>query len=137
MLRSRTFSVWELAYMVTRKAGIAKVVVVVVLAALVVLSFVLMSQEQTVRDESIAVQNKLIEAIDAGKPITDEEVHELVGRMPHETRQPGKHRLVEEYHWKGPMSSHTVYAYYTTAAAKLLEASSLNQKLDDWEGDDK
>lgn len=119
------------------RKGIAKVIVFVVLAILVGVSFMFMTQEEKARDASVKLHNTLTEVIEKGESPTPEEVHALVDRTPHETRNPGKHRLVEEFHWQGPFSEHRVYAYYTTGSTKLLEAVSLNQKMDDWEGDDK
>lgn len=119
------------------RMGIAKVIVFVVLAILVGVSFTLMTQEEKARSASETVHQTLRDAIEAGESPTPEEVHEMVDRTPHEVRNPGKHRLVEEFHWQGPFSEHRVYAYYTTGATKLLEAVSLNQLMEDWEGDDK
>jgi hypothetical protein len=123
--------------MIHSRFGIAKVIVVVILAILVGAAFLLMTEEQKARSACEQVHETLGDMIDSGDSPTPEEVHEAIGRKPHETRNPGRHRLVEEYHWKGPMSSHTVYAYYTTGATQLLEAVSINHKLEDWEGDDK
>lgn len=117
-----------------RRSGIVKVIVIVVLAILVGVAFMLMTQEQEARSAAEKAQSTLFDEIDSG--LTPEQVHEKLGREPHETRIPGKNRFVEEYHWKGPMGKHTVYAYYTTGAAKYLEAVSINEKMEDWEGDD-
>ncbi len=116
-----------------RRAGIVKVIVIVVLAILVGVAFMLMTQEQEARAAAESAHAALVAEVDAG--LTPEKVHEKLGRDPHETRIPGKNRFVEEYHWTGPMSKHTVYAYYTTGAAKFLEAASINEKMADWEGD--
>lgn len=127
----------EKSTMVRQRSGIAKVIVVVILAALVGAAFMIMTQEQKVRTACEQVHATLSDIIVAGDSLTPEQVHKMINRQPHEVRKPGRHRLVEEYRWKGPFSTHTVYAYYTTAATQLLEAVSLNQKMDDWEGDDK
>lgn len=119
------------------RSGIAKVVIIVILLVLVGVSFVLMTREQEAREASIAARDALVSFIDSEVPTTADQVQEELGRPPHVSRNPGKHRLVEEYKWSGPMSTHTVYAYYTTGATQLLEAVALNQQLDDWEGDDK
>lgn len=116
-----------------RRTGIVKVIVIVVLAILVGVAFMLMTQEQEARSAAESAHAVLVEEIDSG--LTPEEVHEKLGRDPHETRIPGKNRFVEEYYWSGPMSEHTVYAYYSTGAAKYLEAASINEKMDNWEGD--
>lgn len=127
----------RVSIMIHRRSAVAKVVVVVVLAVLVGAAFMLMTQEQKARSACEQVQQTLGDMIESGNSPTPAEVHEAIGREPHVTRNPGRHRLVEEYHWKGPMSSHRVYAYYTTGATQLLEAVSINHKLEDWEGDDK
>ena len=119
--------------MYNRRNGIVKVIVIVVLAVLLGVAFMLMKREQEARSAADTAMETMNEILDAG--LTPEEVHEKVGREPHVTREPGKHRFVEEYRWKGPMGQHTIYAYYTTGATKLLEAVSMNQKLDKWEGD--
>ena len=119
------------------KTGIAKVIVVVILGVLVAASFFLMTQEQNARAACEGVHQRLQDAIESGNSPTPEEVQEMIDRKPHLVRNPGKHRLVEEYHWKGPFSQHKVYAYYTTGATQLLEAVSINVKMQDWEGDDK
>ena len=121
--------------MVNRRSGVAKVIIIVILLVLVAASYFLMTQEQKARDASMAVHEELVASIEDG--LTPEAVHDKVGRKPHESRKPGKNVFVEEYHWKGPMSQHTVYAYYKTAASQFLEAVSINQKLDEWEDDDK
>ena len=128
--------------MVKQRGGIAKVIIVVALAALVSAAFLLMNQEQKARTAAEGANTELIKALDEAQDgntstPTPERVHDLIKRKPHVTRAPGRHRYVEEYYWKGPMGQQTVYAYYSTAAEKFLEAVSLNQKLDDWEGDDK
>ena len=119
--------------MIMRRHGIGKVVVFVALAALMGAAFLFMMQEQKARAACEDVNAKLAELIEAGESLTPEEVHEKIGRTPHVSRIPGKHRFVEEYRWAGPLSSHTVYAYYETAATKLLEAVSMNQKMPEWE----
>jgi|GEM_PF-4220936 len=115
--------------------GIVKVIVIVILAVLLGVAFMLMQREQQARTASETAMETMNEILDQEQGITPEEVREKLGRKPHVTREPGKHRFVEEYQWKGPMGQHTIYAYYTTGATKLLEAVSLNKKLDDWEGD--
>lgn len=122
--------------MSVRHRGVAKAIVIVILAAIVGASFLLMTQEQKARASASDANQSLQAKITAGESLTPEEVHQLIGRQPHVSRKPGKHRMVEEYRWKGPMGQQVVYAYYTTAATQLLEAVSLNQKFDDWEGDD-
>lgn len=116
-----------------QRTGIVKVIVIVVLAVLLGVAFMLMTREQEARSAAQTAIDMLTENIDRG--LTPEQVHEKLGRKPHETRIPGEHRYVEEFHWKGPMGKHTVYAYYTTGATKLLEAVSMNQTLEKWEGD--
>ena len=128
--------------MVNYRSGIVKVIIVVALAVIVGASSLLMMQEQKARAAAGQVNATLIQAIDDAQEAnqatpTSEEVHELIGRIPHLTRQPGRHRYVEEYYWKGPMGEQKLYAYYSSAADKFLEAVSLNQKLTEWEGDDK
>lgn len=118
---------------VRRKSGIAKVVVVVVLAALVGAAFLLMTQEQTARSSAQQIYDSLSASLD--DQLTANDVHEHVGRNPNKTRTPSKHRMVEEYTFKGPFESHTVYAYYSVAATEFLEATSLGQKLDKWESE--
>lgn len=108
-------------------------IVIVVLAILVGIAFVTMQREQTARSAADRVLTALQDEVDAG--LTPEQVHEKAGRKPDTTRTPGKHRLVEEYRWKGPMNEYVVYAYYTTGATQLLEAVSMNEKLENWEGD--
>lgn len=119
--------------MTEKRNGIVKVILIVVLVVLAAVAFVLMTREQEAQAGAEAAMETIKEHIDSG--LTPEEIREKVGRDPDETRTPGKHRFVEEYHWMGPFSQHKVYAYYTTGATKLLEAVSMNQKLDDWEGD--
>ena len=121
------------SHMSQPRNGIVKVIVIVVLAVLLGVAFMLMQREQEARAAAQTAMDSVIEVLDNG--LTPEEVREKLGRKPHVTREPGKHRFVEEYQWKGPMGQHTVYAYYTTGATKLLEAVSLNQKLEKWEGD--
>lgn len=116
-----------------QRHGIAKVIVVVILAILVGVAFVSMQREQKARSAADTVLTALQDNLDAG--LTPEQVHEQVGLEPDLTRTPGKHRFVEEYHWKGPMNEYVVYAYYTTGATKLLEAVSMNEKMEKWEGD--
>ena len=123
--------------MLKSRAGVGKAVIIVALAIVVGASFLLMTQEQKARAACEEVNRTLGELIEAGESPTPEEVHELIKRQPHVTRNPGKHRLVEEYHWQGPFGKQTVYTYYTTAATKLLEAVSMNAPLEEWEGDDK
>lgn len=125
------------AYMFPTRSGIAKPVIIVILLVLVGVSFVLMTREQEAREASVAARDALVSFIDSEEPTTADQVHEKLARQPHVARNPGKHRLVEEYKWSGPMSTHTVYAYYSTGATQLLEAVALNQKLEDWEGDDR
>ena len=117
----------------SNRQGIAKVIVIVVLAILVGIAFVTMQREQKARRAADAVVTTLQDNVDAG--LTPEQVHEKAGREPDVTRTPGKHRFVEEYRWKGPMNEYVVYAYYTTGATKLLEAVSMNEKMEKWEGD--
>ena len=114
-----------------KKSGIVKVIVIVALAALVGAAFLFMTQEQSARNGTQEIYDSLSRAVD--DHLTNEEVHKRLGRGPNQTRTPSKHRLVEEYTLKGPFESHTVYAYYTVAATKILEAASLDQKLESWE----
>lgn len=118
---------------INHRSGIVKVIIIVVLAALVGAAYLFMTQEQTARTASEQGMTTLGDAIDAGEQYDPEKVREVLKRDPNESRTPFKNRLVEEYIWKGPISSHTVYAYYSVAAIKILEAVSLNKKLDDWE----
>ena len=111
----------------------SKFVGAAVLICLGAAAVVLMIKEQSATASSQQVEQALGAIIDAGESLTAEEVHERIGCEPQVTRIPGKHRFVEEYRWNGPMRAHTVYAYYKTGAAKLLEAVSLNQTLPDWE----
>ena len=116
-----------------QRRGIVKVIVIVILAVLVAIAFVTMQREQEARRAADTVLTTLQDNVDAG--LTPEQVHEQTGREPDVTRTPGKHRFVEEYRWKGPMNEYVVYAYYTTGATKLLEAVSMNEKMEKWEGD--
>lgn len=113
------------------RVGIVKVVIVVALAALVGAAFLFMTQEQKARAGSQQIYDTLAGALD--KSWTIDEVHEHLEREPNQTRTPSKKRLVEEYAFKGPLESHTVYAYYSVAATQILEAVSMGQKLPDWE----
>ena len=92
-----------------------------------------MTQEQDTRSSVGNMHRTLGDIIEVGQSLTPEEVHKKIGRKPHVTRIPVKHRLVEDYKWKGPFTAHTVYAYYTTAATKLFEDVSMNQILPDRE----
>jgi len=116
-----------------QRRGIVKVVIIVILAALVGAAYLFMTQEQAARTASEQAMSTLGDAIDAGEQYEPDKVREVLNREPNESRTPFKNRLVEEYIWKGPFSSHTVYAYYEVAAIKILEAVSVNQKLADWE----
>ncbi len=116
-----------------KRNGIAKVILIAVLAVIAGMAFVFMTREQEARSAAETTLATIKDHIDSG--LTPEEIHEKVGREPDATRIPGQHRYVEEYHWSGPFSQHKVYTYYTTGATKLLEAVSMNQKLEDWEGD--
>ncbi len=111
-----------------RKLILGGVVCVAAVAAIL-----LSIQEQQIRLASEAAHEKLEEVIASGGTLTDAEVHQRLGRDPDEVRRPAKHRLVEEYHWSGNFRTYTVYAYYSTAAAKLLTAVSINQAMPDWE----
>ena len=118
---------------IRQRHGIVKVILIAILAALVGAAYLFMTQEQTARTESEKAMSTLGKAIDDGEQYEPDKVREVLNREPNESRTPFKNRLVEEYTWKGPFSSHTVYAYYTVAAIEILEATSLNQKLEDWE----
>ena len=113
--------------------GIVKVIVVVILAILVAASFMFMSKEQGARRSAELATNKLVQIIDEEKQFGPDQVQQTLGVKPTNTREPNRHRLIEEYTWHGPFSEHTVYAYYGVAATKILEATSMNQKMDDWE----
>ena len=105
-----------------------------VLAALVGAAFLFMTQEKSARAASEQAMATLGDVVDSSDdPYEPEKVREVLGREPNESRSPSKNRLVEEYVWKGPFSSHTVYVYYSGATIKVLEAVSLNQTLQDWE----
>lgn len=93
----------------------------------------LMLTEQECRNQSQTIFRQLTGVIDSGESLTPEQVHEQVGREPDATRNPGPHKLVEEYTWKSQLGEQKVYAYYRTGATQLLEAVSINQKLDSWE----
>ena len=113
--------------------GIVKVIIVVILAVLVAASFLFMTQEQRARGLAEDTVDQLGQIIDEQKQLGPEEVHQAIGCEPTNVRQPNRKRLIEEYTWKGPFSEHTVYAYYEVAATQILEATSLNKKMDDWE----
>lgn len=111
--------------------GFAKVIVVLVLAALVGVALYLMVQEQGAREYCEGISSKLEAAIDEG--LTPEQVHERIGAEPTKMRNLGKYKNVEEYSAQGPMNSYTVYVYYRKAATQFMEAVSANQTLPDWE----
>lgn len=117
------------------RRGKTKPILMLILIAFVAGAFYLMTQEQAAREYCERINNTLAATINepSGPGLTPKEVHEKIGVEPNVTRTPGKHKYVEEYTSKGPMDSYVVYAYYKTGATKLLEAVSLNQKLDDWE----
>jgi hypothetical protein len=96
---------------------------------------IVMTSEQRARSASQEAHESLAKVIEEGGTLTHEQVHERLGRDPDESRQPARHRLVEEYRWEGGLETHTVYVYYTTAAAKLLTAVSINQQIAEMEGD--
>lgn len=114
-------------------AVIGRVIVAVILAALVGAAFLLMSQEQQARSAAEDLFNRLSPSLDSN--LTIDEVHELTGRGPNATRTPSKHRLVEEYTFKGPIEPHTVYVYYSVAATRIYSAISINQKNEEWESE--
>jgi hypothetical protein len=116
--------------------GSAKPIVFIVLAILICIAAYIMVQEQNARTASMEAHNTLVDLLDSGETLTPDVVQEKVGRAPVVTRTPGKHKLVEEYTWSGPMSEHRVYAYYKTAATQLLEAVSINQEVPEWETDE-
>ena len=116
-----------------KRLGSAKLLIIVILLALVGASAWIMTQEQAARDACTAAEGILADAIESGPGLTPEEVHEKLGRKPSLERTPGKHRFVEEYRFAGPISTQIIYAYYETAATKLLEAVSVNQKMEQWE----
>ena len=115
-------------------SAIPKVIVAVVLAALVGAAFLWMSQEQEARAATQEIYDSLEAALD--ESLTMEDVHQRLGREPNVTREPFKKRIVEEYTYKGPLQEHTVYAYYSVAATKLLVAVTINQKSEKWETDE-
>ena len=115
----------------SKRSGIAKAVIAVVLIALAAAAFLFMTQEQKARDMAETACQKLSDKIDEG--LGPDEVHQLLNVEPSNVREPNKNRMIEEFTWRGPFSEHTVYAYYQVAATKLLEATSLNKKLDEWE----
>ena len=115
-------------------SAIPKVIVAVVLAALVGAAFLWMSQEQEARAATQEIYDSLEAALD--ESLTMEDVHQRLGREPNVTREPFKKRIVEEYTYKGPLQKHTVYAYYSVAATKLLVAVTINQKSEKWETDE-
>ena len=109
-----------------------RLIVRFVLCAAVVVAVILYNQEQRVRHAAENLHQALGELIVAGKPVTDLQVHEHLGREPDESRRLKEHRWVERYDFPGNFSTYTVYAYYTTAATKLLTATSINQEHPDW-----
>ena len=116
-----------------KKTGaiLGKVIIALVLAALVGAAFLWMSQEQQARQAAQGIYDALEAALDDS--LTDADVHDRLGRQPNVIREPFRKRLVEEYTFKGPFQEHTVYAYYSVAAAKILEAVTINQISETWE----
>lgn len=118
------------------KSNIATVVLVVVVLIIVGVFLVLRNQEIGVRAQSQSVYEQLTESLDGTDALTPDQVQQIAGHAPVDTRVPGNHRMVEEYHWSGPFDTYKVFAYYQTGSTKLLEAASLNQTLADWEAPD-
>lgn len=112
-------------------SAITKAILAVLLACIAGAAFLWMSQEQQARAASQELYSTLAAAVD--EQLTIDEVHERLGREPSKSRNPFRKRLVEEYTYRGPFESHTVYAYYSIAATKILEAASIDQTLDNWE----
>ena len=112
-------------------SAIVKAIIAVILAAMAGAAFLWMSQEQQARASAQTIYDSLADAVE--EQLTVDQIHERLGRLPNDSRTPFKNRLVEEYTYQGPFDSHTVYAYYSVAATKILEAVSIDQKLTEWE----
>ena len=126
----------DLAHALRRSGFRGKLIVAFVLCAFLVAALVLARQEQQARAASEGAHQLLDQVIAAGETLTDEQVHERLGRSPDEVRRLGAHRLAEEYRWSGNFGSYTVYVYYVSAAAKLMTAVSINQEHPDWKQTD-
>jgi hypothetical protein len=120
-------------FVIGKKTSLVKLGAVLAVAAIAGLAILVATKESRARSASQQAHDVLASVIDAGDTLTDEQVHGRLGRLPNRKWRPAKHRLVEEYRWSGSSGSHTVYVYYTTGAARLLTAVSLNQMLPDWE----
>jgi hypothetical protein len=111
---------------------VAKPLIAVVLVALLAGAVALALQERRPRQASEDAHRILAQAIAEGQSQTDKDVHQLLGREPDAAGPLDKHRWREEYRWSGNFHTHMLYAYYSTAAVRLLTAVSLNQEHPDW-----
>ena len=114
-----------------------KLFVALAVCVFLAVAIVLAREEQRARTASEEAHRLLDQVIANGETLTDQQVHERLGRGPDQVRQLGAHRLAEEYRWSGNFDTYTVHAYYSTAAAKLLTAVSINQEHPDWTETDK
>lgn len=114
-----------------QKRGAAKSIVSIVLFLLLLVAGFVLVKESGARSHAQNVADTLNAELNNGP--TDEEVHEILGLTPTATRTPGHRKYVEEYTVQGMLNTFTVYAYYRTGAAKLLEAVSVNETIPEWE----
>ena len=103
-----------------QRSSLLRIMLLVVLAVLCVcLVF-----DRSARGKADEAYRALDEVLISGKTLTDEEVHELIGREPDHSSQREDRMLKEEYVWSAGFRKHTVYVFYQSAAANLLHSVS-------------
>jgi hypothetical protein len=118
---------------VSKQPSLVKLLAVLAVLVVAGVAILAATKERQARSTSLQAHDMLAAVIDAEETLTDEQVHQRLGRGPDQIARPARHRMVEQYRWSGSYDSHTVYVYYMTGAANLLTAVSLNQTLPDWE----